>query len=48
MSGTLLGIEHMSTQKGGNGGSIINMSSLAGNQLLCHVVVSENPEEQGV
>ena len=34
MSGTFLGIEHMSTQKGGNGGSIINMSSLIGNQLI--------------
>ena len=36
MNGTFLGIEHMSTQKGGNGGSIINMSSLAGNNFFKH------------
>lgn len=30
MEGTFLGIEYMSTQKGGRGGAIINMASYAG------------------
>ena len=38
IQGTYLGIEFMSKDNGGTGGSIINISSYAGNNSVCSVL----------
>ena len=39
MEGTYLGMEHMSVRKGGQGGTIINVSSFGG--MKCNFVMSK-------
>lgn len=37
IEGTYLGIQHMSTKHGGKGGTIINVASLGGEEIIwCH------------